>query len=87
MYPNARGCARVNGILSEEFVVKDQYSIISPLLSIVLLESLSPKFRSGCPQELLYADDLVQIAELMEELIEKFQKMGRLWHWVSEKFL
>ena len=32
------------------------------------------KVRSGCSQELIYADDLVLIAEIMEELIEKFKK-------------
>ena len=40
----------------------------------MVLEALAHGFRSGCPQELLYADDLVLIAEGMEELIEKFKK-------------
>ena len=40
----------------------------------MVLEALSCEFRSGCPHELIYADDLVLIAESMEELIEKFKK-------------
>ncbi|XP_057298477.1 uncharacterized protein LOC130629336 [Hydractinia symbiolongicarpus] len=32
------------------------------------------EFRTCCPRELLYADDLVLIAESMEELVEKFEK-------------
>ena len=39
----------------------------------MLLEALLRESRSGCPQELLYADDLVQIAGSIEELIEKFK--------------
>ena len=30
----------------------------SPLLFIIVLEALSREMRSGCPKELLYADDL-----------------------------
>ena len=76
MYTNARSYVRVSGILSELFVVKidvHQGSVLSPLLFIMLLEVLSCDFRSGCPQELLN-DDIVLIAESMEELIERFKK-------------
>ena len=31
--------------------------MLSPLLFIVVLEALSREIRSGCPGELLYADD------------------------------
>ena len=68
---------RVNGTLSKEFVVKvgvHQGLIPSPLLFIVVLEALLGEFRSGCPQELLYTNNLVLIAEGMEELIKKFKK-------------
>ena len=43
--------------------------------STVSIEALSRHFRSGCPWELLYADDLVITAEILDELLEKF----RVW--------
>ena len=77
MYTNATSRVRVNDSLSEEFSVKvgvHQGSVLSPLLFIMVLEALSIEFRTGCPWELLYADDLVLIAETMEELVGKFEK-------------
>ena len=46
---------------------------LSPLLFIIVLEALSREFRTGCPWELLYADDLMISAESMEELLVKVQ--------------
>ena len=66
LYENARSRVRVNDTFSDEFEVKvrvHQGSVLSPLLFIMVLEALSLEFRSGCPWELLYADDLVLIAE------------------------
>ena len=48
-----------------------QGSVLSPLLFIIVLEALSREFRTGCPWELLYADDLVITAEDPEELETK----------------
>ena len=65
MYTNASH-VKLNGKLSEEFVVKvgaHQGSVLSTLLFIMVLEALSLEPRSGCPQELLYADDHLLIAE------------------------
>ena len=39
------------------------------------MEALSRHFRTGCPWEFLYADDLAIIAEKLCELLEKF----RVW--------
>ena len=50
-----------------------QSSVLSPLLFIIVLEALSREFRTGCPWELLYADDLMISAESMEELLVKVQ--------------
>ena len=73
MYSNARSRVRVGEGYSEEFVVKvgvHQGSVLSPLLFIVL-EALSRKFRCGVPWEDLYADDLVIIAESLEEYVRR----------------
>ena len=59
---------------SEEFEVKvgvHQRSVLSPLLFIIVLEALSWEFRSGVPQEDFYADDLVIIAESLEECVRR----------------
>ena len=48
-----------------------QRSVLSPLLFIIVLEALSREFRSGVPWEDLYADDLVIIAELLEECVRR----------------
>ena len=78
MYVNARSRVRVNGQYSEEIGVGvgvHQGSVLSPLLFILVLEALSREFRTGVPWELLYADDLVVIADSLEECISKL----RVW--------
>ena len=60
--------------------VKDTYiAFLSPLLFIIVLEALSREFREDLPMELLYADDLVLMAE--SEKLRKWKKgMGfRAW--------
>ena len=74
MYANARSRVRVGEGYSEEFKVKvgvHQGSVLSPLLFIIVLEALSQEFRSGVPWEVLYADDLVIIAESLEECVRR----------------
>ena len=74
MYANARSRVRVGEGYSEEFEVKvgvHQGSVLSPLLFIIVLEALSREFRSGVPWEDLYADDLVIIAESLEECVKR----------------
>ena len=44
------------------------------MLFIIVLEALSRKFRGGLPWELLYADDLVLMAETEDLLKEKIMK-------------
>ena len=46
---------------------------MSPLIFIIVMEALLQEFRVGCPWELLYADDLVIIAETLEELEQKLR--------------
>ena len=78
MYANARSQVRVGDEYCEMFDVQvgvHQGSVLSPLLFIIVLEALSRNFRSGCPYELLYADDLAIIASSKEELLERL----KLW--------
>ena len=74
MYANARSRVRVGEGYSEEFEVKvgvHQGSVLSPLLFIIVLEALSREFLSGVLWEDLYADDLVIIAESLEECVRR----------------
>ena len=76
MYQDARSKVRVNNSYSDVFDVNvgvHQGSVLSPLLFIIVLEALSREFRIGCPWELLYADDLVILAESLEELLDKMK--------------
>ena len=78
MCTNAKSSVRINGHFSSWFNVQvgvHQGSVLSQLLFITVTEALSRHFRTGCPWELLYADDLVIIAETLSELMEKF----RVW--------
>ena len=48
-----------------------QGSVLSLLLFIIVLEALSREFRCGVPWEDLYADDIVIIAESLEECVRR----------------
>ena len=59
---------------SQEFDVKvgvHQGSVLSPLLFINVLEALSHEFWAGVPWEDLYADELVIIADSLEECVRR----------------
>ena len=74
MYNNARSKVRVGDSYSEEFGVGvgvHQGSVLSPLLFIIVLEALSREFREGIPWELLFADDLVIVADSLEKCVAK----------------
>ena len=61
----------VNTTVEDNFDVKvgaHQSFVLSPLLFVIVLEALSRECRSTLPWEMLYADDLVIIAESLEEL-------------------
>ena len=75
LYANAKSKVRVNGNFSHELDVKvgvHQGAVLSPLLFTIVMEALSRDVRTGCPWELLYADDLVLAAESIGELKTKF---------------
>ena len=74
MYKDVRSRVTVGDGYSEEFGVGvgvHQGSVLSPLLFIIVLEALSREFRTGCPWELLHADDLMISAGSKEELLVK----------------
>ena len=59
---------------SQEFEVKvgvHQGSVLSRLLFIIVLDTLSREFRSGVLWKYLYADDLVIIADSLEECVRR----------------
>ena len=77
MYEDASTKVRMNERKSRAFNVKvgcirAQFS--AHCYSLSVLEALSREFREGLPMELLYADDLVLIAETKELLLEKVRK-------------
>ena len=55
-----------------------QGSVLSQLLFIIMLEALSREFRTGCPWELLYADDLMISARFMSN--EEFLVLLKTWN-------
>ena len=75
-----RGCKAVvrtvcgNSDNVEVKVGMRQGSVLSPLLVVIVMEALSGEFQDAVPWELLYADDLVVIAESEEELIKKLTR-------------
>ena len=76
MNSNARRNVQANGQYSEVFgmgVGVHQGSVLSPLLFILVLEVLLCEFCTGVPWELLYADDLVLIADTQEECTSKLK--------------
>ena len=76
IYSNARSRVRVNRQYSKEFGVGvgvHQGSELSPLFFIMVLETLSCEFSLVVPWEILYADDLVIIADSMGECITKLK--------------
>lgn len=76
MYAGATTSVKLSEGESAEFEVKvgvHQGSVLSPLLFITVMDALSDEFKEGLPWELLYADDLVLIAETEEALMVKIK--------------
>jgi len=70
-YVDARTAVRDGNGLSEDFEVKvgvHQGAVLSPLLFIIVMQAITKHVATGLPWELLYADDLVVVAENEDEL-------------------
>jgi len=52
-----------------------QGSALSPMLFIIVMEEITREIKTGLPWEILFADDLILMAESEEELREKL----RVW--------
>ena len=71
LYTEACTVVRTDAGLSGSFEVKvglNQGSVLSPLLFAAVMDVVSSEERGGLPSELLYADDLVNMAPTMEQL-------------------
>ena len=76
MYKEVRSRVRVGDEYSNSFDVQmgvHQGSVFSLLLFVILLETLSLKFRTGCSWKILYADDLMVSAQSMDKLLVKLK--------------
>ena len=51
-----------------------QGSVLSPLLFVTVMELIPRELQAGLPVELLYADDLILMAESEESLCDKIVK-------------
>ena len=74
MYERTRTVVRTKQGYSTEFEVKvgvHQGSALSPLLFVAVMEVVTRGVKEGLPWELLYADDLVQVAQSKEKLRER----------------
>ena len=74
MYKRARTVVRTKHGDSDKFEVTvgvHQGSVLSPFLFVIVMEALTREARTGLPWEILYADDLVLVAESMTELRQK----------------
>ncbi len=75
LYVNSKSKVKTPVGTSEEFNIRvgvHQGSALSPLLFIVVMQEATKEARREGLKELLYADDLVMMAESEEEAVEKF---------------
>jgi len=77
LYTGAKTGVRTVHVNSNGFEVKvgmHQGSALSPLLFVIVMEALSREFRVALPWELLYAADLVVVAESEDDLIKRLNE-------------
>ena len=77
LYEGAETKVRVGSGLLEDFSVKvgvHQGSVLSPLVFALVIDEVTENARKGWIKQILYADDLVLMGEIMEELRENFDE-------------
>jgi len=75
MYAGAKTVVRTVYGNSKGFEVKvGMHQALSPLLFVIVMEAISREFGVALPWKMLYADDLVVIAETEEELIKRLNE-------------
>ena len=77
LYEGVRTVVRTEDGESKGFEVKVGLhlgSVLSPLLFLIVMEVITKHIHGRLPWELLYADDLVLIAERLDELLEKLMR-------------
>ena len=74
MYDDSTTAVKLKNGVSGRIEVKvgvHQGSVLIPLLFIIVLEALTRKCRKGLPYELLFADDLILMAESKDLLLAR----------------
>ena len=77
LYEGAQIVVITTEVDSKAFNVKvglHQGSVLSPLLFVIIIKMISRELRAGLPLELLYADDLILMADSEESLRDKILK-------------
>ena len=75
LYKNCKAVVSVYGELSISFYVKvrvHQWSALSPLLFIMVMDVLIEDVGGGSLMELLYADNLVLCEESLNKVMDKY---------------
>ena len=81
LYESSRTKVRVGSRTSDEIEVRvgvHQGSVLSPLIFAIVVDVVTEHAREGLLNEILYADDLVQMSESLEDLRERFQRRRAL---------
>ena len=77
LYEDTKAKVKVGTIHSDEFSVKvgvHQGSVLSPLLFAFLIDVVTEGVKEGLLEGILYADDLLLMAETIQDVCRKFYK-------------
>ena len=77
MYEGSKTKVKIGSEFSKDLYVTvgvHQGSILSPLLFAIVINVVTENAKEGLIKEVLYADDLVLMSEMMEGLKERFLK-------------